>query len=273
MAMTQKQPLISDGRTDRPQSDPSRVELLTKLALGLGLESVDQLLIKLAQWEAEIADGTDVEGGSAEELTHEKLRYLLIGALFEGQRKTRKHVGRASRIAGNVAVAVRDSWWIQAGESLLGDRLDGVNRLIMEGRLQEQNARRLTQRMVGGTIDDILYYLTDNEKVDSLVNSQVDQLQANPHVQNLSQDIVENFIDNPETIRKLVSDQGFGLTSELAEEVRERSVTLDMLGETIVRRLLRRPPRESLEEPPPAVKSRARYVHNDDLLSEPPESS
>jgi hypothetical protein len=152
----------------------------------------------------------------------------------------------------------------------LADRFDSVNRLILEGRLQEQNARRLSRRMTGGTIDEILQYLSDNENVDRLVNSQVDQLQENPHVQNLSRDIVENFVENPEPIRKLVSNQSIGLTSELAEEVRERAVTLDMLAESIVRRILRRPARSTLAEPPEVVKARARYVHNDDLHGELP---
>lgn len=258
-------PLIVEGEARRVPPPTNNVEMLTRLALGLGLEGVDELLVKLKQWEAEIADGTDIAAGSADETPTDKLRYLLIGAMFESQRRTRKRLNRASEAAGRVYGVLRDNWWIQAGESLLADRFDSMNRLILEGRLQEQNARRLSRRMTGGTIDEILTYLTENENVDRLVNSQVDQLQENPHVQNLSKDIVENFVENPEPIRKLVSNQSIGLTSELAEEVRERAVTLDMLAESIVRRILRRPSRSTLPEPPEEVKSRARYVHHDDI--------
>ncbi len=258
-------PLIIEGEAQRIPPATNNVEMLTRLALGLGLEGVDELLAKLKQWEAEIADGTDIAAGSADETATDKMRYLLIGALFESQRRTRKRLDYATGVAGRVYGMLRENWWVQAGESLLADRFDSMNRLILEGRLQEQNARRLSRRMTGGTIDEILNYLTENEYVDRLVNSQVDQLQENPHVQNLSKDIVENFVENPEPIRKLVSNQSIGLTSELAEEVRERSVTLDMLAESIVRRVLRRPSRRTLAEPPEAVKSRARYVHNDDL--------
>lgn len=258
-------PLIVEGEAHRVPQSHNNVEMLTRLALGLGLEGVDELLVKLKQWEAEIADGADISAGSADETSRDKLRYLLIGAMFESQRRTRKRLSRATAVAGRVYGVMRESWWVQAGESLLADRFDSLNRLIVEGRLQEQNARQLSRRMTGGTIDEILQYLTDNEHVDRLVNSQVDQLQENPHVQNLSKDIVENFVENPEPIRKLVSNQSIGLTSELAEEVRERSVTLDMLAESIVRRVLRRPARSTLSAPSEEIRSRARYVHSDDL--------
>lgn len=260
----QRIPLIIEGEARRAPQSSNNVEMLTRLALGLGLEGVDELLVKLKQWEAEIADGTDIAVGSADETPRDKLRYFLIGAMFESQRRTRKRLSRATAVAGRVYGVMRENWWVQAGESLLADRFDSINRLILEGRLQEQNARRLSRRMTGGTIDEILQYLTDNEHVDRLVNSQVDQLQENPHVHNLSKDIVENFVENPETIRKLVSDQSIGLTSELAEEVRERAVTLDMLGESVIRRLLRRPPRSALSEPPETVQARARHLHSDD---------
>jgi len=55
----------------------------------------------------------------------------------------------------------------------------------------------------------------------------------------------------------LIAGQTLGLTSEIADEVRERTVTADSVVEMFVRSLLRRPPRQDLPDPPSGVKQQA----------------
>ena len=68
--------------------------------------------------------------------------------------------------------------------------------------------------------------------------------------------IVDEFIsqlaENPE-IQTLVTQQSIGLATEVRDEVRGRGVTADNMLESLVRRVLRRAPREELPEPPPEV--------------------
>jgi hypothetical protein len=76
----------------------------------------------------------------------------------------------------------------------------------------------------------------------------------------LVQDAAEQFIDtsvntvssDPRTqkiVQEIIQQQSLGMVDEAIEEVRERTVTGDMLLERPVRSLLRRRPRESLPVP------------------------
>ncbi|MEZ4515605.1 MAG: hypothetical protein R3C44_01795 [Chloroflexota bacterium] len=68
--------------------------------------------------------------------------------------------------------------------------------------------------------------------------------------------IIEEFInllsENPE-LAELVQSQSVGLVGEVVDEVRSRTVSADVVAETLVRRLLRRPPRSDLPAPPADV--------------------
>lgn len=73
---------------------------------------------------------------------------------------------------------------------------------------------------------------------------------------NTADTIFEEFItllsENPE-LADLVQQQSVGLVGEVVDEVRSRTISADVLAETLVRRLLRRPPRSELPAPPPEV--------------------
>ena len=263
-------PRLIEGSAENITPDFDPVETLTRLLMGGTLEGIDHFLRRLERWEKEINDGTQVAGGTDSESTFEQLRYLAIGSVFLGQQRVRRRFRQARRlvrtarsVAQPVTSRLTDNWYTGVGQILLEPR---IGRLILEGRLQEQNARLLARKILGGTIDDIVVHLQDNVEVDVLVNSQVTQLEKNPHVSALAEDIVGHFAENPEQVSKLVTGQSTGLTRELTEEVRERAVTLDMLAESLARRILRRTRREHPPEPPETVQQRARSLHPDDIL-------
>ncbi len=73
---------------------------------------------------------------------------------------------------------------------------------------------------------------------------------------NTVETIIDEFItllsENPE-LAELVQQQSVGLVGEVVDEVRSRTVSADVLAETLVRRLFRRPVRSELPAPPAEV--------------------
>ena len=96
-----------------------------------------------------------------------------------------------------------------------------MDRWASLGREQEERSRAITEATFNRAVDD---------SVDLLANE--------PHVQVIVQEIV--------------AGQGISFTEQVIDEIRERSVTLDMRSEAFVGKILHRPPRESL--PGPAFK-------------------
>lgn len=68
---------------------------------------------------------------------------------------------------------------------------------------------------------------------------------------------------NPE-VQALVQQQGIGLANEVVKEVRERAVSADTLFERLARSVFKLAPRETLPEPPAAVRIRAEHIHDID---------
>jgi hypothetical protein len=70
-------------------------------------------------------------------------------------------------------------------------------------------------------------------------------------------DVTVNYVNqSPQVqaaIQEIIAAQSMGMAGEAIEEVRERTVTGDILLERVVRSIFRRRPRESLPLPPTAV--------------------
>ena len=93
-----------------------------------------------------------------------------------------------------------------------------IDRWAAIGRAREERSRVMTKATLNQIVTDSVTLLSDE-----------------PHVQVIVQEIV--------------TSQSLGMTEEVIEEVRERAVTLDIRLEKMVRKTLRRPPRESLPGP------------------------
>ncbi len=107
-----------------------------------------------------------------------------------------------------------------------------MNDWVELGRASEPTARLVARRAYLEAVDDFIGHLSQNDELASLVQ-----------------------------------EQSVGLATEFVDEVRERTVSADTLAESIVRRILKRPPRPAL--PPPeairlAVAEVKRVPHHED---------
>jgi len=103
-------------------------------------------------------------------------------------------------------------------ESLVERGQAQVNHWQKLGRAEEARSRALTR-----------------DATEQLIDTSVNTVSSDPRVQEIVQEIIQQ--------------QSLGMLDEAVEEVRERTITGDMLLERPVRAILRRRPRESLSPP------------------------
>lgn len=125
--------------------------------------------------------------------------------------------------------------------------------------------------LVERVVTDILPYLAENTAgldplVQRVAGNYLEYLRQHPEqVQALIQEQGDDYIaylnKNPAQVQKLIQGQSLGMTEEIVEEVRERTVSTDSALETVVRSLFGRKPREELAEPSPEIKARAATGH------------
>lgn len=215
------------------RSNPLRS--LTRLAVGGVLLGLDAILERLPEWEekaearfepaqalAEVIETAPksrgeeraaFSGSEADSLT----RHALLGLLFELQARFQERprpVRYAARLGWGLARSLDVfglSAPIQRGFDKLVDRGEReVSRWVKAGHEEERRSRALARAALEGSVDAVL----------------------------------GNVAHNPD-VRELVLTQGSGMADEAIEEVRERTVSADMLLDGIIRRLLRRPPPEA----------------------------
>ncbi len=230
---------LDDESTDK-------VRTLLRLAVGGALIGWDELFNRLEQWEAGVQDPHSqgepgartvvfVEPGSrvTPERTpasrtvakNQELRYLLLGLLFETESRIHERSSALIDFAGQTTSSVLSPLvrWMDRSERLQParsrfDRLvqrgeEVTDRWIQRGRLEESHSRRLVVTASQDTFD-----------------SSMELLGQAPELQNL------------------VKMQSAGLSREVLDEVRSRTVSGDLVAEGFVRRLLRRAPRGDLPD-------------------------
>lgn len=221
-------------QTQPPNGDFAAVEALTRLLVGGTLEGSDELLRRVRQWEASATASVDA---TSRETRSELLRYALVGMLFETEAWTRIGLRAAGRISGIFARLARTALppilnatpaWplVEVGEMLARRGQDEIDRWILLGRDEERRGRALAQRAMVGAVEEALDYAAHNPEV-----------------------------------RALVAQQGASLAGTAVDAARGRAVSADTRAERVARRLLRRPAREQLPEPPADVQ--ASTVPND----------
>ena len=188
--------------------------------------------ISLPEPEGEISDQT-----SESESDIDRMRLATIGLIFDAQDQfeqgthtLRRAVNLAGRLAGDLARPLTESKILSPAfnqfEKLVKRGEQQVGYWIELGRAEEKHGRVLAQRAMDETVDGSIKYLTGNQE-----------------------------------IRELVETQSASLATEVVEEVRERTVSADTLLEGIARAVLRRLPRSVLPEPPIEVRRRAAPIH------------
>lgn len=213
---------------------------ILRLMVGGAIVGWDELLTHLEQWEKEgrvppapghTQAGTVVfvEPGSRTSpplSESQELRYLLLGLLFETESRVHQRGSAVLKLAGQTTDALLSPWirWMERSERLgpVRSRFDDLvrrgeavtDRLIQRGQIEESNSRRLVLTATQDTFD-----------------SSMEQLGQAPELQNL------------------VKAQSAGISREVLDEVRSRTVSGDLVAEGLVRRILRRTPRSELPGP------------------------
>ena len=227
-------------RLELDDEGTDRMSTILRLMVGGALIGWDELLTHLEQWEEEVRvplppretqAGTVVfvEPGSrtSPRLTEsQELRYLLLGLLFETESRMHRRGSAALKLAGQTTGALLSPWirWMDRSKRLgpfrsrfndLVRRGETVtDRWIQRGQIEESHSRRLVLTATQDTFD-----------------ASMEQLGQAPELQNL------------------VKAQSAGLSREVLDEVRARTVSGDLVAEGLVRRVLRRVPRQELPSP------------------------
>ncbi len=205
------------------------VQSITRLLVGGALTGSDELLKRLQQLEREITAAEKAEREQRGETAvdpaktdsdSDRVRYALVGLLFESQNAVRKRLPlmkRIARLGANGAALAMDV----VSDNSVGREVNGrlshaatrgeraVNRWIKRGRQEESTGRQMSLLLTQDVIDEFINNLAENEEIGDLV-----------------------------------TQQSMGLAGEVVDTVREQTVTADTLVERVARAILRRPPRE-----------------------------
>ena len=207
---------------------------LTRIAVGGVIEGSDELLHRLQAWQETAREGMQQGGRLPNHSDRDLFRFALVGLLFAGEEKTRKGLSALGKLSNQAIASVGETASPVLGQTRLARSVKRrFNALVARGQKQVGNwaqrgaieeplSRQMLREAIGGTVDDFIEHLAENEE-----------------------------------LQDLVQKQSIGLAEEMVNETRRRTITADDIVERLVRALLRRPQREELPEPSPAVKSMA----------------
>lgn len=229
-------PIIDDAdpETVVPQTedaDFSMLRSLTRLAVGSMLEGKDELARRLQEWEETAV--ININTARTNETDKDRLRYALIGYLFESQKQIGQHLPSLQSVyKGSGKILSIALYPLRVGRRInpFQDRVEGwvdygaaeLARWIEVGRDEDQRSRHILKQAVGDSFDEI-----------------IDQVANNPQLE------------------EMVHQQSMNLAVEMVEETRERMVSADTLVERFARSLFKKPPRETLPEPPIEVQAQS----------------
>jgi hypothetical protein len=198
-----------------PGSDQETALILLRLLVGGVLEGSDELLRRLQERQQAIEQhpvNSAPRVISQDEADIERLRYALIGLLFEtpgainrGLARVVENTERASNTVSRIVGPVTRSRLLRPVrrryQRLAARREATLNRLVELGWLETQRGRVMARSTVTETVDEVLEYLAGS----------------------------------PE-IRDLVQQQGVSLTTEVVDELRRRVAAADRLLDSVLRR-------------------------------------
>jgi len=245
--MTKKEQAVIPAPPDSIEDND--LTSLTRLVIGAADIGINELRQRLRRWEEEIdtaqtkeqkrssqipPDGLAVPPEELEPRSEDVLRYALIGMMFDAQAiiksgsvKVVKAGRRVKRRTSPILRPLASSRLLSPARKSykkmvsLGQRR--VDRWIEIGRAEETHSRMMAETALSGTVDETIDYLAENPGVQQLITSQTTSL-----------------------------------AEEVVEEVRERTVSADILLEGFSRALFRRKPRHAL--PPPPVEAQISAV-------------
>lgn len=228
--------------TPEQKEMPAKLSSLTRLAIGGFLSGYDLLIKRISTWEDQLDQTDSVRIESSEdadrvnnesETDADRLRYAAIGLIFSSQRALNKSMhtaDRASRLAGGILETFVGPVYSSRFLSPLRNTVDRlaehgqkqVDLWIASGQIEDARSRVLASTALSDQVDSSIQYLTSNDEIQELVQS-----------------------------------QSVGLVGAIVEETREHAVSADNFLEAWIRTMLRKPMRSELPGPTPEIRARA----------------
>jgi uncharacterized RDD family membrane protein YckC len=238
-----EEPETGTPATGRPARGRVALRTLARLLVGSALVGWDALTAAL-QPESEASEGeAPAEGdtppvpplaGVRDSEADDRAREALVGMLFDISERAARQGGAVLGAAGRRTHALTGpaTRWARRSKLLAPARRRyvafleqsqvQVERWVERGRAEEVQSRALLETTVVQAVDTSL----------------------------------DRVIENPK-VQELIEEQSTGVAQEVVEELRERAVSMDMLVQQLVGRVLRRPPRR-LQAPLVAIPIPAR---------------
>ncbi len=215
--------------THKDQPDLDTLLVIMRLVVGGAMEGADELHRRLKQQALNQSRAAAITVFPADETDLERLRYMLLGLLFEtpgviarSLSRVRQNTQRAADRASKLTQPLTNSWLLRPArrryEKLVARREAFVDRLAEIGRLEEQTGRVLARDAVVETLDELLAFVAEK----------------------------------PE-IRQIVQEQGLSLTSEVVQALRQRTAAADDLVDRVLRRGKPESPPEMVDIPAAAL--------------------
>jgi hypothetical protein len=188
---------------------------LLRLLLGAALQGMDELRLRLRQWDASMRAASPLPAPKAS--SADLLRFAALGMLFESETTVRRGLFTLGRMWGEAARTALDALAprilpspldpvVTLFDEVLFEWTVTVDRWIAMGSREESQSRLMARRAIPGILEEF----------------------------------VELLAKNPD-VRALIAQEGANLTGTAVQDVRERVGSADALVERLVQGLLRRP--------------------------------
>ncbi len=242
---------VADLPSQNPVHQAGRLELVTRLLVGLLSSGSGELLRSLDELQDEVL--ADREVAPREVVTQppsnrDALRYLIIALLFSSQRRVTNSIRSGMRGGRALSMgAVR--WTVRTLDRLTDNPVGRPARrpiarrarrweqqlalLIQEGELEEETSKVLASESVGLIIDQVVDLVAENPELDRLLAG-------------------------------LISQKSVGYATVMADNTRTLTATADDITDAVLRKLLRRKPH--LELPPSPLEGKPQTMYSSDLV-------
>jgi len=236
-----------EGQTDEVQPGTTRrrasaLRPLARLTLGGSLIALEALTDWLRQLDQEPIEAT-AESRPVESVlipadewettlgyeVRQPPRHVLLGFALDSQSRLSRTASailrQGDRVVGTVDRVLNPVLSSRALSPVRGP----FESLVERGQAQVNHWREL------GRAEEARSRVLTRDATEQLIDASVNTVSSDPRAQ--------------EMVQVIIQQQGLGMLDEAVEEVRERTITGDMLLERPVRAILRRRPRESLSPP------------------------
>jgi hypothetical protein len=243
----------ADAPSRLPEHEAGRLELATRLLVGLLSSGSGELLRRLDELQDEVLADPGVTPRDVitqPTSNRDALRYLTIALLLRGQRRVTNSVRSGARGGRALSMgAVR--WTVRAMDRLTDNPLGRPLRqpVVRRARRWEQLLAQLIQE---GEIEEETSKVPASESVGLIIDQVVDLIAENPELDRL--------------IGEVIGQKSVGYATVMADNTRTLTAMADDVTDALLRKLLRRKPRRAL--PPSPLEGKPQIMYRSEALAE-----